>query len=75
MLEVDRRTVRYARMFDWIALATLTHAPALAAPVGQTTGGLPIGAQPIGKWGGADRLFELAWALERATGGFQPPRL
>jgi amidase len=72
-LEVDGREVPYARMLDWIALATALHAPALAAPVTRTCSGLPVGAQLIGKWGQEARLLDLADALERATGGFRPP--
>jgi amidase len=65
----------YARMLDWIALATATHAPALAAPVGQTSGGLPVGVQLIGRWGDEERVLDLAAHLETVTGGFQPPGL
>jgi amidase len=74
-LEVDGQAVPYFRMLDWIALATVAHLPALAAPVGRTGAGLPVGAQLIGRWDDEDRLFGLAEHLERATGGFQPPPL
>jgi amidase len=73
VLEVDGREVAYTRMLDWIALATVLHAPALAAPVTRTFAGLPVGVQVIGKWGQESRLLDMADALERATGGFQPP--
>lgn len=73
VLEVDGREVAYARMLDWIALATALHAPALAAPVARTSGGLPVGAQVVGKWGQEARLLDMADALERATGGWRAP--
>lgn len=73
VLEVDGREVAYARMLDWIALATVLHAPALAAPVTRTFSGLPVGAQLIGRWGREAGLLDMADALERATGGFQAP--
>jgi amidase len=72
---VDGRTEPYLRMVDWIALATATHLPALAAPVGRTSSGLPVGAQLIGRWNAESQLFALAEALERAVGGFSPPTL
>jgi amidase len=75
LLEVDGREVAYARMLDWIALATALHAPALAAPVSRTFAGLPVGAQLVGKWGQESRLLDMADALERATGGFRAPGL
>jgi len=75
VLEVDGRTEPYLRMVDWIALATATHLPALAAPVGRTSTGLPVGAQLIGRWNAEPQLFALAEALERAVGGFSPPTL
>jgi amidase len=74
-LTVNGAEEPYARMLDWIALATATHAPALAAPVGLTAGGLPVGAQLIGRWGEEERLLELAAHLETVTGGFRPPEL
>lgn len=63
----------YPHLFDWIALATDLHLPALAVPVARTAGGLPVGAQLIGKWHAEDRLVDLADALELRTGGFQAP--
>jgi amidase len=72
-LEVDGTTVPYLHMLDWIALATATHAPAVAVPAGRTAGGLPVGAQLIGRWGEEVRLLGLAGLLERETGGFHPP--
>lgn len=72
-LECNGARVAYARMLDWISLATTTYAPALAAPAGRTAAGLPVGVQLIGRPGGDDQLFPLAEALERATGGFRPP--
>lgn len=73
VLDVDGATVPYQHMLDWAALATATHLPALATPVGATAAGLPIGAQLIGAWGREDRLLDLATVLEQALGGFRPP--
>jgi amidase len=74
-LEVDGMTVPYITMLGWIALATSLHAPALAVQAGQTAQGLPVGVQLVGRWNKEDRLFDLAAALERETGGFHTPPL
>jgi amidase len=72
-LPVDGVDQPYFRLLDWIALATATHAPAVAVPVGQTGSGLPVGAQLVGRWGQEERLLELAAHIEKLTGGFIRP--
>jgi len=73
VLDVDGAPVPYPAMLSWIALATALHAPALAAPAGQTETGLPTGVQLIGPCDGEDRLFDFAQALEEGLGGFRAP--
>ncbi|MGH6872499.1 MAG: amidase family protein [Rhizomicrobium sp.] len=75
VLRVDNAQVPYPAMLDWIAPATVLHLPAVAVPAGRTRGGLPVGVQLVGPWGGEARLLDLAAALERETGGFAPPPL
>jgi amidase len=75
VLEVNGTNVPYPAMLNWIAPATVLHAPALAVQAGRTPSGLPVGVQLVGRWGGEDRLFDLAAALERELGGFSPPPL
>ncbi|HEY1632595.1 MAG TPA: amidase family protein [Rhizomicrobium sp.] len=75
VLDVDGTDVPYADMLNWIAPATVLHAPALAVQAGRTKKGLPVGVQLVGRWGGEDRLFDLAAALERELGGFAAPPL
>ncbi len=72
-LDVDGTAVPYPAMLGWIALATALHLPALAVPAGRTREGLPVGVQIVGPWNGEDRLFDLARAVEDASGGFAPP--
>jgi amidase len=72
-LDVDGRVQPYFRLLDWIALASALHVPALAAPVGRTEAGLPLGAQLIGRWGEEEELLALGELLEQATGGFEAP--
>ncbi|MGI5129013.1 amidase family protein [Pseudonocardia sp. CA-107938] len=72
-LDVDDVAVPYGHLFDWIALATACHAPAIAAPVGATAAGLPLGVQLVGRWDEEHRLLDLARALEAAIGRPAPP--
>jgi len=46
---------------------------ALAAPVGQTRAGLPVGAQIIGPRYEDDTPITFAELLADVTGGYQPP--
>lgn len=72
-IEIDDATAPYLHLLDWVSLATDLHLPALTAPAGQTTSGLPVGVQLVGRQHDEERLFDLAAALERQTGGFAPP--
>jgi len=72
-LDVDGTPVPYGHLFDWIALATACHAPAIAAPAGATAAGLPLGVQLVGRWDEEHRLLDLARALEAGIGRPAPP--
>lgn len=72
-IEIDDVAAPYLHLLDWVSLATDLHLPALTAPAGRTASGLPVGVQLIGRRHDEDRLFDLAAALERQTGGFAPP--
>jgi aspartyl-tRNA(Asn)/glutamyl-tRNA(Gln) amidotransferase subunit A len=50
------------------ALANLTGTPAISAPAGLSSGGLPIGLQLEAAWGRDELLLDAAEALERANG-------
>jgi amidase len=64
---------RYDSLPFWIAQASLPGLPALAAPVGQTVGGLPVGAQLIGPLHEDDTPLTFAELLSDIAGGFAPP--
>jgi amidase len=55
----------WMRSCTWISAAGL---PAISVPAGFTPGGLPIGAQVIGRPGDDLGVLALAHAIERATG-------
>ncbi|MFB6303326.1 MAG: amidase family protein [Haloferacaceae archaeon] len=53
--------------------AAHTGLPALVVPAGFTDGGLPVGVELLGRPFAEPRLFELAYAFERATDHRRPP--
>jgi amidase len=59
-------------MLRWIALATACGLPR-HRPIGQTPGGLPVGAQLIGPRGADSRTIAIAEAIEDQLGGFVAP--
>ncbi|MDE2488670.1 MAG: amidase [Alphaproteobacteria bacterium] len=66
-------TIAYNAMLNWIGLATALGHPASVVPAGRTPGGLPVGAQLIGPWGGDGRTLALAQAIDEEIGGFVAP--
>jgi amidase len=63
----------YADLAFWVAHASLPGLPAVAAPVGRTAAGLPVGAQVIGPLFEDDTALSFAGLLGEVTGGFAPP--
>jgi len=72
---IDGQPTPYFDQLAWPGLATPANLPATAIPIGQTAGGLPIGAQVVG--GFLEDLTTIAFAglVEREFGGFVPPRM
>ena len=65
----------YTNQPFWIAHASLTGLPAVAAPVGRTRRGLPVGAQIIGPLYEDDTAITFAELLGDVVGGYEPPPL
>jgi len=63
----------YYDLLFWIAFATLTGLPATAAPIGLTSGGLPVGLQIIGPYLEDLTPIDVAGKLADVVGGFRPP--
>lgn len=59
----------------WVAHASLPGLPAVAAPVGRTSGGLPVGAQIVGPLYEDDTAITFAELLGEVIGGYEPPPL
>jgi amidase len=78
----ERRTVAtpegerpYQDQAFWTSHAALPGLPAVAAPVGQTPGGLPVGAQVVGPLHEDDTAITFAELLGELVGGYRPPPL
>jgi len=63
----------YTNQGFWVAHAALPGLPALAAPIGRTPGGLPVGAQVIGPLYEDDTALTFADLLGDVVGGYEPP--
>jgi Asp-tRNA(Asn)/Glu-tRNA(Gln) amidotransferase A subunit family amidase len=59
----------------WVAHAALPGLPAVAAPVGRTAGGLPVGAQVVGPLFEDGTAVTFAGLLSEVAGGYLPPPL
>jgi amidase len=59
----------------WISHASLPGLPAVAAPIGRTDGGLPVGLQIIGPLYEDDTAITFAELTAEVVGGYEPPPL
>jgi amidase len=59
----------------WVSHASLPGLPTVAAPIGRTPGGLPVGAQVVGPLYEDDTAITFAELLEGVIGGYEPPPL
>ena len=65
----------YADQAFWVAHASLPGLPAVAAPVGRTPGGLPVGVQVVGPLFEDDTAIGFAGLLAEVAGGYTAPPL
>lgn len=70
---VNGEAAAYFAHLAWAGLATFPHLPATAAPIGISSGGLPIGIQIIGPYLEDRTPIAFAGMLEREFGGFVAP--
>ena len=63
----------YADQVFWVAQPALPGLPAVAAPVGRSAAGLPVGAQVVGPLHEDDTAITVAELLAEVAGGYQPP--
>jgi amidase len=76
----DERTIAtpegdrpYTDLVFWIAQPSLPGLPVVAAPIGRTAAGLPVGAQLVGPLYEDDTAITLAELLGEVVGGYQAP--
>ncbi len=74
-LNVDGATRPASDNYYWIGIPSLSCLPATAIPIGETSAGLPVGAQIIGPEFGDKRCLRLARLIEQAFRGFKAPAL
>ena len=65
----------YDNQAFWVSHASLPGLPAVVAPAGRTTRGLPVGAQIIGPLYEDDTAITFAGLLGDLIGGYEPPPL
>jgi amidase len=59
----------------WVSHASLAGLPAVAAPIGRTPGGLPVGAQMVGPLYEDNTAITFAELFTDVIGGYEPPPL
>ncbi|MDB5432444.1 MAG: Amidase, partial [Caulobacter sp.] len=69
----DGRSIPYAALAHWSALASVCGLPATIVPAGFTHSGLPVGVQIIGPRGSDSRTLAVAQALDETIAGFTAP--
>jgi len=73
-LVIDGRKVDYpTAVGSYSAPFNLTGSPAVALPAGQSSDGLPIGLQLVGRRWDDDHLLAVAERVSGILGGFRPP--
>ena len=70
---VNGQPIPYFQQLFWAGLATVAYLPAVAAPVGFTTRGLPVGIQIVAPYLEDRTAIAFAAALAREVGGFVAP--
>ncbi len=65
----------YNDLAFWVSQASLPGLPAVAAPIGRTPGGLPVGAQIVGPLYEDNTAITFAELFADVIGGYEPPPL
>jgi amidase len=68
----NKKVPAFDQLF-WAGYSGVTFLPATAAPIGQSSDGLPIGVQIVGPQYGDYTCIEFAKLLEQEYRGFEPP--
>lgn len=75
-LQVNGSDAPYRGILFWAGLATMPHLPSVAIPIGQTSEGLPVGAQLIGPKWSDHKIISMGEEISSVLGRhFIPPPL
>jgi amidase len=72
-IETPEGARRYDSQAFWVSHAAVPGLPAVAAPIGRTAEGLPVGIQVIGPLYEDDTALTFAELLAEIAGGYEPP--
>ncbi|MGO9166797.1 MAG: amidase [Candidatus Sulfotelmatobacter sp.] len=73
--QIDGKTVDYLDAWSYTEFFNLLGNPAAVVPVGQSSEGLPIGAQIVGRPWEEEQVLSVAAALEKECGAWRVPPL
>jgi amidase len=73
LIVVNNKRVPVVDQIFWAGYSGLTYLPASAAPIGQSSDGLPIGVQIVGPQYGDYACIQFAKLLEKEYRSFVPP--
>jgi Asp-tRNA(Asn)/Glu-tRNA(Gln) amidotransferase A subunit family amidase len=70
---IEGRDVGYLDAMSYTQWINIMGHPAVVVPVGRSPEGLPIGVQVVGRPWEEEVVLQVAAAIERETGGYEPP--
>lgn len=73
MITVNNRLVPGVNDLFWAGMVGMAYLPSTVAPIGLSSGGLPIGVQIVGKWYDDRSTIAFARLLEQEFRAFVPP--
>jgi amidase len=74
-VEIDGEPRPYVDSARWTGIVGSVGVPAVSAPIGRTSDGLPVGVQIVAPWYRDRRAIRVAAWLGELMGGYEPPPL
>ena len=72
-VEVDGATHADLELLSWLGFIGVLGLPSVAAPIGRTAAGLPVGMQIVAPWYHERRAIRAAELMAPVVGGYTPP--
>lgn len=73
VVEVDDAPRSHVELLSWPGFVGVLGLPAVVAPIGRTTAGLPVGMQVVAPWYHDRRAIRAAELMADVLGGYEPP--